>query len=75
MYMGHITATRGVINSVEISGRLSKEISKGRINVIDPLALFEAWGFQTSPGLSITFGNDGDGRPVRNVERAVVQAP
>jgi hypothetical protein len=73
MYMGHITASRGVITSVEISGRLSKEVSKGKINVIDPLSLFEAWGFQTSPGLSITFGNDGDGRPVRNAERGVVE--
>ena len=75
MYMGHITASRGVITSVEISGRLSKEVSKGRINVIDPIALFDAWGFKTSPSLSITFGNDGDGRPVRDADRAVVRAP
>jgi hypothetical protein len=73
MYLGHITASRGVITSVEISGRLSKEISKGRVNVIDPLTLFSAWGFQTSPGLSITFGNSEDGRPVRNEERGVVE--
>ena len=73
MYMGHITASRGVITSVEISGRLSKEIAKGRINVIDPISLFAAWGFQTTPGLSITFGNAEDGRPVRNAERGVVE--
>jgi len=75
MYMGHITASAGVITSVEISGRLSKEIGKGRINGIDPLALFEAWGFRTSPGLSISFGNTGDGRPVRDLVHGVVQAP
>lgn len=75
MYMGHITASRGVITSVEISGRVSKEITKGRINVIDPISLLQTWGFETSPGLSIQFGNTSDGRPVRDADRAVIQAP
>jgi len=73
MYMGHITASGGVITSVEISGRLSKEIARGRINGIDPLALFEAWGLRTSPGLTITFGNTSDGRPVRNTQRGTLE--
>jgi hypothetical protein len=73
MYLGHITASRGVITSVEISGRLSKEIAKGRINGIDPVALFEAWGFKTSPSLSITFGNTEAGVPVRNLDRGVLE--
>lgn len=75
MYMGHITANAGVITSVEISGRLSKEISKGKINAIDPLSLFEAWGFELAPGLDIDFGNTEDGTPVRDAERGIVQAP
>jgi hypothetical protein len=75
MYMGHITASRGVITSVEVSGRLSKELAKGKINVIDPLALFAAWGFKTSPSLTIQFGNTEDGRPVRDLEHGVLQAP
>jgi hypothetical protein len=75
MYMGHITANAGVITSVEISGRLSKEITKGKINAIDPIALFTAWGFKMAPGLDIDFGNTEDGTPVRNEEYGVVEAP
>lgn len=75
MYLGHITARAGVITSVEISGRLSKEIAKGKVNAIDPIALFDAWGFETSPGLGVRFGNTEDGIPVRNEERGVVEAP
>jgi hypothetical protein len=75
MYMDHITALRGAITSVEVSGRVSKEVARGGIKLIDPLALFAAWGFQTTPGLSIQFGNASDGRPVRDVERGVLQAP
>lgn len=73
MYIGHITAFRGVIQSVEISGRLSKEIARGRVNAIDPISLFEAWGFQTSPNLTLQFGNVSDGRPVRDPARGIVQ--
>jgi len=75
MYLGHITASGGVITSVEISGRLSKEVGKGRINAIDPLSLFEAWGFETSPGLRVQFGNTEDGVPRIDSERGVVEAP
>jgi hypothetical protein len=74
MYMGHINASGGVITSVEISGRLSKEIAKGRINAIDPLALFEAWGFRTRPALAITFGNSDNGEPVRDRAHGVITA-
>jgi len=75
MYLGHITADGGVITSIEISGRLSKEVAKGRINAINPISLFEAWGFQMSPGLRVQFGNTEDGTPVLNAERGVVEAP
>jgi hypothetical protein len=72
MYLGHIEASRGVITGVEISGRLTKQVAKGRINLIDPLALFEAWGFKVSPGLTISFGNGEDGRPVRDLAHGVL---
>lgn len=75
MYMGHIEASGGVITGVEVSGRLSKEIAKGRINGIDPIALFEAWGFQLRPGLQIDFGNSSEGRPVRDLEHGVIARP
>ncbi|MBA2539325.1 MAG: hypothetical protein H0V17_06805, partial [Deltaproteobacteria bacterium] len=75
LYIGHITASAGVITSVEFSGRLSKEIARGRINAIDPIALFQAWGFKTSPSLTIQYGNTSDGRPVRDVDGGVVRAP
>lgn len=75
MYMGHIEAEDGVITGVEVSGRLSKEIARGRINAIDPIALFEAWGFKTRPGLTISFGNTSDGRPVRDLARGVLARP
>ncbi len=75
MYMGHIEASDGVITGVEVSGRLSKEIARGRINAIDPIALFEAWGFKTRPGLTIQFGNSADGRPVRDLARGVLSRP
>jgi hypothetical protein len=74
MYLGHITASGGVITSVEVSGRLSKEVGKGRINAIDPIALFEAWGFQVSPSLRLSFGNTEDGIPVRDLEHGVIAA-
>jgi hypothetical protein len=75
MYLGHITAQAGVITSVEISGRLSKEIARGKINGVDPISLFEAWGFGLAPGLDIDFGNTEDGVPVRDAERGVVESP
>ena len=75
MYMGHIEAEGGVITGVEVSGRLSKEIGKGRINGIDPIALFEAWGFKTRPGMTISFGNTSDGKPVRDLARGVIARP
>ncbi len=74
MYIGHITARNGVINSVEVSGRVSKRVGSGRANLIDPIALFDAWGFERSPNLSVRFGNTEDGVPVTNNERGVLEA-
>lgn len=75
MYLGHITASGGVITNVEISGRLSKEVARGRINAVDPIALLAAWGFETSPSLRLQFGNTEDGTPVRDTERGILEAP
>lgn len=75
MYLGHITASRGVITSVEVSGRVSKRVGSGKANLIDPIALFDAWGFERSQGLRVHFGNTEDGAPVRNLERGILEAP
>jgi hypothetical protein len=75
LYMGHITARGGVINSVEVSGRVSKRIGSGKSNLIDPIALLDAWGFERSANLSVRFGNTEDGVPVTNAERGVLEGP
>ncbi len=75
LYLGHITARGGVINSVEVSGRVSKRIGSGKANLIDPIALLDAWGFERSPGLQVHFGNTSDGTPVTNKERGILEAP
>lgn len=74
LYMGHITASGGVINSVEVSGRVSKRIGSGKDNLIDPIALFDAWGFERSPNLRVVYGNTEDGTPTTNEERGVLEA-
>jgi len=75
LYLGHITASAGVITSVEVSGRVSKRVGSGKANLIDPIALFNAWGFETSPGLRVRYGNTSDGTPVSNPERGILEAP
>lgn len=75
LYHGHITARGGVITSIEVSGRLSKRVAKGRVNLIDPLAVLEAWGFEIAPGVSVRYGNTEDGSPVRDLEGGVLLAP
>lgn len=73
LYMGHITASAGVITSVEVSGRVSKRIGSGKDNLIDPIALLDAWGFERSPNLRVRFGNTEDGVPLTNAERGVLE--
>ncbi len=75
LYMGHITASNGVINSVEVSGRVSKRVGSGKNNLIDPIALLDAWGFERSSGLRVRYGNTSEGTPVTNVERGILEAP
>lgn len=75
MYLGHIDVSAGVVTGVEVSGRVSKRVGGGSANLIDPIAVLEAWGFELSPGLQIRFGNTEDGVPVRNLERGILEAP
>lgn len=66
MFNGHLDVRAGVIVSVEMSGRLSKLAAKDKANFIDPIALFEAWGFQVADGLTVRYGNTSRGVPVRD---------
>jgi hypothetical protein len=75
MYLGHIDIRGGTVTGVEVSGRVSKRIARGNDNLIDPIAVLEAWGFDISPGLRIRYGNTEDGTPERNLERGVLEAP
>ena len=74
MYMGHISASNGVITDVEVSGRVSKRVASGKANLIDPIALLDAWGFQRSSFLRVRYGNTSDGTPVTNQERGILEA-
>jgi len=75
MYLGHIDIRAGVVVGVEVSGRVSKRVGGGRANLIDPLALLEAWGFELASGLRIRYGNTEDGVPQRNLERGIIEGP
>ncbi|MBL7670858.1 MAG: hypothetical protein JNM39_10260 [Bdellovibrionaceae bacterium] len=66
MYNGHIDVRAGVVVSVEVSGKLSTLIGKGRIKMIDPVAVLKAWGFKISPDLTIFYGNTTKGVPVQD---------
>ena len=74
LYHGHVSIRGGVVTSVEVSGRLSRRIAQGDAVIVDPVALFEAWGFEISPYVRFYFGNTSDGVPVRSAERGVVTA-
>ena len=75
MYMGHVDIRAGVVVGVEISGRLSKRIVRGKNLLIDPVAVLEAWGFQISPNLRIVFGNTEEGVPVQDRANGVLMPP
>ena len=64
-----------MVTSVEVSGRVSKKIARGRVHMIDPIALLEAWGFETAPGLDVHYGNTEDGVPERDLEAGVLTPP
>lgn len=75
LYNGHIEIRAGVVQSVEISGRISKLCAKGKIKLINPIALMKAWGFKLAPNLQINFGNSAEGNPVEDPSSGLLVAP
>lgn len=65
LFNGHLDVRAGVVEGVEMSGRLSKLAARGKAVFIDPIALLEAWGFEIDPALSLWYGNTASGTPVR----------
>lgn len=53
LFNGHIHMEAGVVTYVGMSGRLCKLQEKGT-TFVDPIALLKAWGFKTSPNLTVT---------------------
>lgn len=80
LFMGHLDVRNGVVQHVEMSGRLCKLAATGEQKFIDPIALLKAWGFEMSPSLQasaergggIQFSNTSDGTPVRDLENGTI---
>lgn len=53
LFNGHLHMEKGVVTYVGLSGRLCK-LQQDGTKFVDPIALLKAWGFQTSPGLTVT---------------------
>lgn len=53
LFNGHIHMEQGVVTYVGMSGRLCK-LQEDGAKFVDPVALLKAWGFKTSPGLTVT---------------------
>ncbi len=78
--MGHLDVRGGVVQSVEMSDRLSKLAAKGDQQFIDPIALLDAWGFELSDSLQrsadigggVRFSNTEAGTPVRDLENDTI---
>ncbi|TNE46562.1 MAG: hypothetical protein EP343_23460 [Deltaproteobacteria bacterium] len=81
LYMGHLDVRGGVVQGVEMSGRLCKLAASGDQKFIDPIALLDAWGFEMSDSLrnsadqgkGVRFSNTEDGTPVRDLETGVIR--
>ncbi len=73
MYHGHISAKAGEITDVELSGIPSKLTARGKVVLIDPLSLLQAWGFQVRDGLKVRWGNTSDGVPYRDAWAGVLR--
>lgn len=54
LFNGHLRMEGGVVNYVGLSGRLCKLQDRGEAKFVDPIALLQAWGFKTAPGLRVT---------------------
>lgn len=53
LFNGHIHMENGVVTYIGMSGRLCK-LKEDGTKFVDPVALVKAWGFKTSPGLTVT---------------------
>lgn len=81
LYMGHLDVRGGVVQGVEMSGRLCKLAANGDQKFIDPIAVLDAWGFEMSDSLrtradqgsGVRFSNTEDGVPVRDLETGVIR--
>lgn len=81
LFMGHLDVRNGVVQHVEMSGRLCKLAASGDQKFIDPIALLKAWGFEMSPSLQassergggVQFSNTSDGTPVRDLENGTIR--
>jgi hypothetical protein len=60
LFNGHIHMQNGVVTSIGLSGRLQKLAAEGDAKFVDPVKLLQAWGFQMSPNLKVTFEGSGD---------------
>lgn len=73
LFNGHLDIQAGVVQSVEMSGRLSKRAAEGKAIFIDPIALLRAWGFEMSPNLQIIYGNGSAGEPTQDSDAGVIE--
>ena len=81
LFMGHLDVRGGVVQNVEMSGRLSRLAGKGDQKFIDPIAVLQAWGFEMSPSLTssaergggVHFSNTSDGTPIRDLDTGIVR--
>ncbi len=81
LYMGHLDVRGGVVQNVEMSGRLSRLAAEGEQQFIDPIALLKAWGFEMSPSLTaaaergagVQFSNTSEGTPIRDLENGTIR--
>lgn len=53
LFNGHIHMEGGVVTYVGMSGRLCKQQKDG-MKFVDPMEIIKAWGFKTTPGLTVT---------------------
>ncbi|MFT7582126.1 MAG: hypothetical protein ACI9MR_003808 [Myxococcota bacterium] len=63
LFNGHLDVRSGVVEGIEMSGRLSKLAAKGKAIFVDPVPLLEAWGFTVSDNVRLRYGNTRSGTP------------
>ncbi|MFT7582005.1 MAG: hypothetical protein ACI9MR_003686, partial [Myxococcota bacterium] len=63
LFNGHLDVRNGIVEGIEMSGRLSKLAAKGKAVFVDPVPLLEAWGFTVSDNVRLRYGNTRSGTP------------